>query len=129
MTQAEMKHLTILETKFETIVEPMALKVDTIYDNFKENNRKVNEHHKLYNVWKDANCPDLKVMPGERQSDGNGGYLERRTKKPLRRQFKEMPLCKKISSAVVVITFFAAFGEWLLAKGHSILYLLETMFK
>ena len=60
--------------------------------------RRSGDHHVMHNALKDANCPNMKVMPEERPSDGNGGYLERRTKKPLRQQFKEMTLAKKISS-------------------------------
>ena len=128
MTQHEIERLVVIETKFETIVEPMAFKIDQIHDSMPEMNRKVNEHHNMYHALKDANCPNIKVMPDKRTSDGNGGYLERRTKKPLKQQFTEMPLGKKITSIVVIITFFGAFGEWILSKAHSIISLLESMF-
>jgi len=136
MTRTEIERLTVIETKFETIIEPMAFKVDQIHDQLPEIVRKVNSHHTVFHDHSEllekleaAQCPVAKVMPDKRLSDGNGGYIERRTKKSWRQQFKEMTLAKKISSLVVVITFFAAFGEWLLGKGHSILYLLESMFK
>ena len=90
--------------------------------------RKVSEHHTMYHALKDADCPNMKVMPEPRPKDGNGGYRERRTKKPYKQQFVEMPLGKKISSIVIIVTFFGAFGEWILAKAHNIIDLLESIF-
>ena len=40
--------MAIIETKFLTIVEPMALKVDQIYDQMPEMVRKVKKHHETY---------------------------------------------------------------------------------
>ena len=129
MTRTESDRLTIIETKFETVIEPMAFKVDQIYEALPEIVRKVDKHHCVFpdhvetlEVLKKA------IIPIKRKSDGNGGYLERRTKKPLKQQFSEMPLGKKITSIVVIITFFGAFGEWILSKAHSIISLLESMF-
>jgi len=132
MTRTEIERLAVIETKFETtvndVIKPMALKVDQIHENFIDINRKVNEHHAMYHALKEAKCPSLKVMPEPRPKDGNGGYRERRTKKPYKQQFVEMPLGKKISSIVIIVTFFGAFGEWILAKAHNIIDLLESIF-
>ena len=42
------ERLAVIETKFHDIVEPMAFKVDHIYDNMPEIVRKVDQHHKIF---------------------------------------------------------------------------------
>jgi hypothetical protein len=127
MTKSEIERLTVIETKFETIIVPMAQKVDTIYENFVDINRKVNEHHKMYNSLKKADCPNLKVMPDIRKSDGNGGYVERRTKKGLWQQYKELPLPKRLSILVIGLPFFGGYWNWLLETLEKIINWLQTL--
>ena len=134
MTRTEIERLTIIETKFETIIEPMAFKVDQIHDALPEMTRKVNKHHEVFRDHSEmlgklekAQCPAAKVMPEERPSDGNGSYLERRTKKPLLKQFKELPLNKKCSFLVIGAPFLGAYWEWIFDKAHSLLNWIEAI--
>ena len=131
MTRTEIERLAVIETKFETmvtdIIKPMSVKVDQIHDNFIDINRKVNEHHAMYNSLKKADCPNLKVMPNKRMSDGNGGYLERRTKKSLWKQYKELPLPKKLSILVIGFPFIGGYWNWLLETAHKLLDWLQAV--
>jgi hypothetical protein len=131
MTLKEAERLATLETKFdmtvEQVIKPMAFKIEQMHDSWPEITRKVNAHHSLYNDLKEAQCPVQKVMPEERPSDGNGGYLERRKKKSWYRQWKEMSLQKKVSVIVIAVPFLAAYWEWILSQLHKVLDLLETL--
>ena len=121
------ERMTVIETKFETVIEPMAHKIDMMHEAFPEISRKVKEHHTMYNALKEARCPNINVMPEERPKDGNGGYLERRTKKPLLKQFKEMPLPKKISTLAVIIPLLVVYWEWIFEKLHVLLNWIEHL--
>ena len=120
------ERMTVIETKFETVIEPMAHKIDLMHENFPEISRKVKEHHTMYNALKEARCPH-NIIPEERPKDGNGGYLERRTKKSLLKQFKEMPLFKKISTLAVVIPLLVVYWEWIFEKLHILLNWIEYL--
>ena len=128
MTQAEIERLVVIETKFETIIEPMAFKVDQIYEALPEIVRKVDKHHCVFpehvetlEVLKKA------VMPDKRLSDGNGGYKERRTKKTLWQQYKELPLPKRLSILVIGFPFVGGYWDWLLTTSHKIISWLQTV--
>jgi len=125
MTRPEIERLTVIETKFETVIEPMALKVDQIYDNFKETSRKANSSHEFINSLKADGCPKAHIV--KRQSDGNGGYLERRTKKPWRQQFKETSLIKKLAFVIAAIPFLGAYWQWIFTKAHEVLNWIEAL--
>lgn len=125
MTRTEIERLTVIETKFETIIEPMALKVDQIYDQMRETVRKANTSHAFINDLKADGCPKAHIV--KRESDGNGGYKERRTKKSWRAQWGEVPLAKKVTTLIIAIPFVGAYWEWILSQMHKILDLLETL--
>ena len=66
-------------------------------------------------------------MPSKRQSDGNGGYLERRTKKSLWKQYKELPLPKRLSILVIGLPFAGGYWNWLLETAHKLLDWLQAV--
>ena len=125
MTQREIERLTVIETKFETIIMPMAFKVDQIHDALPELTRKVNNHHRVFQ----EHC-DIMSRVGvqsKRPSDGNGGYRERRTKKSLWIQFKELPLPKKLSILVIGFPFVGGYWNWILESIHKVVNFLQTV--
>ena len=128
MTQREIERLTVIETKFETVIVPMAFKVDQIHESLPEIVRKVDKHHCVFpdhvetlEVLKKA------IIPIKRKSDGNGGYLERRTKKPLKQQWKEVPLYKKVSIIVVGFPFLGGYWRWTLEAAHEVINWLQSL--
>jgi len=68
-----------------------------------------------------------KLGISERPPDGNGGYLERRKKKPIRQQWRELPLYKKISTIIIAVPFIGSYWNWILDQLHKFLDLLETI--
>lgn len=64
---------------------------------------------------------------GVRKSDGNGGYLERRTKKSWRQQFKETPLIKKLAFTILAIPFLGSYWKWIFTSAHEILNWIEAL--
>ena len=125
MTQREIERLTVIETKFETIIIPMAFKVDQIHDALPEITRKVNKHHEVFA----EHCEIMGrvgVQP-KRLSDGNGGLQERRIKKNLWIQFKELPLPKKLSILVIGFPFVGGYWDWLLTTSHKVISWLQTI--
>lgn len=100
------ERMIVIETKFETVIEPMAKKVDQLYKDLR---------------------PIVNVMPEQRETDGNGGYKERRTKKTWREQFKETPIVKKWAFVIVAIPFVGAYWEWLFTKAHDFLNWIEAL--
>ena len=127
MTRTEIERLAVIETKFETIIEPMALQVQMIHDQIPEIIRKVNASHTFINDLKADGCPKDHIV--KRESDGNGGYKERRTKKSWRQQWGEVPLAKKVTTLIIAIPFVGAYWEWILSSLHKALSLLQTLSK
>ena len=122
------ERMTVIETKFETVIEPMAFKVDQIHDSLPELKRKVDAHHCVF--------PDhvetierlkKKVLPEKRESDGNGGFKERRTKKSLWVQFKELPLPKRLSILVIGFPFIGGYWDWLLNTFEKLINWLQAV--
>ena len=127
MTRTEIERLTVIETKFETIVEPMAFKIDQIHDSLPEIVRKVNKHHCVFDEHSET-LEELKQKAAPpRPSDGNGGYKERRTKKSLWIQYKELPLPKKLSILVIGLPFAGGYWNWLLETAHKLLDWLQAV--
>ena len=130
MTRTEIERLTVIETKFETIIEPMALQVQTIHDQMPEIVRKVNAHHNVFN----DHCGIMeRLAMNERPSDGNGGYRERRKdippKKTLRQKLRELPTKYKISLSLGSIPLIDAYYDQALGLGHSVINFLQTLSK
>jgi len=125
MTRTEIERLTVIETKFDTVIEPMALKVDQIYDSFKEVKRKVDRHHEKFQ--EHCEIVERYKPPVKRESDGNGGYKERRAKKSWRQQFKDTPVIKRWGFAIIAIPFAGAYWEWGFGKIHQFLNWLEAL--
>ena len=139
------ERVTVLETSCDILFKDIKTDISDIKTNIKNFNgsvnkislempellRKVNEHHTMYRDLKAANCPNVKVQPTniERPKDGNGGYVERRAKKPLKDQWKQLPAYKKISTLIVVVPFFIVYGEWIFDKAHAFLTWLELILK
>ncbi len=69
---------------------------------------------------------------GTRESDGNGGYLERRKpepKKTWRQQFKEMPFSGKLKVLMWGIPLIIIYWEWIFAKIYAFLNFIESLLK
>jgi len=62
-----------------------------------------------------------------RKPNGNGGYLERRTKKSWRQQFKETTVVKKGVFIIAAIPFLGAYWQWIFTKAHDILNWIEAL--
>jgi hypothetical protein len=124
------ERMTVLETKFDTVIEPMAHKIDVMYESFPEIVRKVDKHHCVFPEHVETlEVLKKKINPLERPSDGNGGFLERRTKKSLWRQFREMPLSKKIPAVVIAIPFIGSYWDWILIQLHRVLDFMQVLSK
>ena len=128
MTRTEIERLTVIETKFETIIEPMALQVQTIHDQMPEIVRKVNAHHNVFN----DHCGIMeRLAMNERPSDGNGGYRERRKdvppKKTLRQKFRELPTKYKITLSLGAIPLIDAYWGKVLNMGHGVIDFLQAL--
>ena len=84
-----------------------------------------NNHVKIIEGLKNGDCPASKPTRKERAKDEDGNLKERRTKKSWIRQFREMPLYKKISIIIIASPFVAKYWEWIFEK----LIALLTWFK
>ncbi len=70
---------------------------------------------------------EVTTKPKARKPDGNGGHIERRTKKTLWSQFKETPLSKKVPIIVVGFPFLGGYWDWLLDFSHKVINWLQSL--
>ena len=130
MPRTTADRLTIIETKFETIIEPMAFKVDQIYETLPEIDRKVNAHHCVFpDHVETIEMIKKKILPEPRLTDGNGGYQERRIRKSWRRQWQEAPLYRKVTILIISIPLVILYFNPVVDKVQAALELLQELLK
>ena len=108
---------------FQADISEIKNSVNGIIPELQEVNRRVTKHHsvfhehsKIIDELKKAECPARKVMPEERPSDGNGGYIDRRKRKSWRKQFKEMTFTNKLKVMMWAIPLLIIYWEWIFSK-------------
>ena len=130
MPRTTADRLTIIETKFETIIVPMAFKVDQIYETLPEIVRKVNAHHCVFpDHVETIEMIKKKILPEPRLTDGNGGYQERRIRKCWRRQWQEAPLYRKVTIIIISIPIIILYFNPVVDKVQAALELLQELLK
>ena len=130
MPRTTADRLTIIETKFETIIVPMAFKVDQIYETLPEIVRKVNAHHCVFpDHVETIEMIKKKILPEPRLTDGNGGYQERRIRKSWRRQWQEAPLYRKVTIIIISIPIVILYFNPVVDKIQAALELLQELLK
>jgi hypothetical protein len=124
------ERMTVIETKFETVIEPMAFKVNQIHDALPEIVRKVNAHHCVFpDHVETIEMIKKKILPEPRLSDGNGGYQERRIRKSWRRQWQEAPLYRKVTIIIISIPLVILYFNPVVDKIQAGLELLQELLK
>jgi len=135
LTLAE--RVAVNENRFVNVhakLDKMDFKLDRIVDAMPEITRKVENHHAVFHqhveLLKKIDKPPCMKSEGM-IPNGNGGYVERRTpppKKTISIRFDQLPLIKKISTILGVVSFTLAYGYWLVVQLHSALeWLMVTL--
>lgn len=141
MPRTHAERITSLEDRFEITIIDIKEDITEIKDTlapmslgWQEMTRRQGEHHKVFpkhvamlDELEKAHCPNVKVMPDKRASDGNGGYIERRTKKGWRQKFREMSFTEKLKVMMWGIPLVIIYWEWIFDKFHDALNWIEAL--
>jgi len=98
--------ILIIETKFKTIIEPMANQVQFMYDQMPEMVRKVNKHHETYSLHCDFINTRIKQLQEDKEKANN-----------MRRRQTDTKFYKlKVIILIVAIISVLATNFWVLIK-------------